>query len=153
MNEIIFVCHGNICRSPAGEYILKDRLARFSLQDRFTVCSRAVSYEEIGNDIYPPMKRALSRAGIPFGPHHAQIINAKDFARATRIYYMDENNEYRLRSILGSGYQTKCRFIGEGVPGILEIEDPWYTGRFDEVVRQIGVCVDHILEDLIRGSN
>lgn len=140
MKKIIFVCHGNICRSPAGEYIFK------SLNGKFDVISRATSYEEIGNDIYPPMKRELIRNNIPFKRHYAQRISDKEFIEADYIFYMDEENYYSLISRFG--HSDKIIPIYKYTPSINEIEDPWYTGRFDKVFNQIYQCIKDILDNI-----
>ena len=90
MKKVIFVCHGNICRSVAAECIMK------SMTDKFKVISRATSYEEIGNDIYTPMKRELIKNGIPFARHYAKRIDYKDYEWADYIFHMDEENRYSL---------------------------------------------------------
>lgn len=96
MKKIIFVCHGNICRSPAGEYICKYLVKKFGRENEFSICSRAVSYEEIGNDIYPPMKRELIKNNIPLDRHMAKRITMEDYNHADYIFYMDNSNKYYL---------------------------------------------------------
>ena len=140
MKRIIFVCHGNICRSVAAEFIMK------SLTKDFDVCSRAVSREEIGNDIYPPMKKVLEKNNIPFSKHHALIIDLKDFKEADYIFYMDESNYYYLRKILP--YNSKTFPIYRYTPSINEIEDPWYTGNFEKVVNELTTCIKDIIKNI-----
>ena len=141
MKKIIFVCHGNICRSVAAEYIMK------SLCDnQFEIISRATSYEEIGNDIYPPMKRELLRNNIPFQRHYAQRIDYQDFESSDYIFYMDQENIYSLKRMFGDS--DKILPIYKWTPSINEIEDPWYTDRFNVVVRQITTCVKDILKNI-----
>ena len=147
MYRILFVCHGNICRSPAAEFIAKAEIARRGLSDKVSVASFAVSMEEIGNDMYPPMKAELRRQGIPFSYRAAQRISQRDYDQADAIYYMDESNcRYLNRLLIDSKgilfpiarYETEFD----------EVEDPWYTDRFDVVVRQISTCVSHIFDHL-----
>ena len=140
MKKIIFVCHGNICRSPAAEFIAK------KLSDKYIFISRATSYEEIGNDIYPPMKRELIKNGIPFVRHYAQRISDEDFDSADYIFYMDEENKYSLEKRFPNS--KKLLPIFNFTPCIYKIEDPWYTGRFDIVIGQIKTCVIDILKAL-----
>ncbi|MDY6429803.1 MAG: low molecular weight protein-tyrosine-phosphatase [Bacilli bacterium] len=140
MKNIIFVCHGNICRSPAAEFVMK------SLTDKFSVISRATSYEEIGNDIYPPMKRALNYANIPFSRHSASRITKEDHDWADIIFYMDEENEYSLRWMFPSS--IKIFPIFAYTSGLFSIEDPWYTGRYEKVLNQITRCVKDIISNL-----
>lgn len=140
--HIIFICHGSICRSPAAEFIMKN------LSSDYEVVSRAVSYEEIGNDIYPPMKIALRKANISFDYHAAKHISNEDYAWADYIFYMDKENFYRLNRLFPNS--DKLFPIYEWTPSINEIEDPWYTGNYDKVVRQINECVKDIIKKLER---
>lgn len=138
--KITFVCHGSICRSPAAEMIFK------SLSNEHEVISRALTHEEIGNDIYPPMKRELMRAGIPFTPHHATFISLDDFETSDYIFYMDAENKFMLTRRFGNS--DKILPIFYFTDGINEIEDPWYTGNFKKVVNQITTCVKDIILNL-----
>ena len=137
MKKITFVCHGNICRSVAAEYIMK------SLSKDYIVISRATSYEEIGNDIYPPMKRELLKNNIPFDRHSAKRIDMDDYLNSDYIFYMDNENYYSLIRMFGES--NKILPIYKYSKDIYEIEDPWYTGRFDVVVKQITQCIKDIL--------
>ena len=143
MRNIIFICHGNICRSVAAEYIAKD----MDKEHRFNIISRATSLEEIGNDIYPPMKRELNRQSIPFSYHQATRITQKDYDWADVIYYMDDNNLYYLnRLLVDTGNKFKPVFMYTS--GIDEIEDPWYTGNFTKVVNQLKQCIKDIFNNI-----
>ena len=138
--NIIFVCHGSICRSPAAEMIFKN------LNNKHRVSSRAVSHEEIGNDIYPPMKRELDRCGIPYTRHYATYITDEDFYNADYIFYMDNSNHYLLTRRFGKN--KKILPIYYFSSGIDEIEDPWYTDNYEKVVKQITQCVKDIIANL-----
>ena len=140
MKKIVFVCHGNICRSVAAEYIMK------SMTDKFVIISRATSFEEINNDIYPPMKRELLNNNIPFDRHYARRIDNDDYVSADYIFDMDQENYYSLYRMFGD--DPKIKPIYEWTPSITEIEDPWYTGRFNVVVRQITECIKNILKNI-----
>ena len=146
MTTIYFVCHGNICRSPAAEYIFKQLIEERRLSDLFEVDSFALTREEIGNGVYLPMKRALEKKGIPFGNHRAKLLTAADVEKADYIFYMDEENEWLIHRYFGSS--SKFRPIYWKTSNIREIEDPWYTGRYDLVVRQIQECVENLLKEL-----
>ena len=138
--KIIFVCHGSICRSPAAEMIFK-----WLCKDH-EVISRAVSHEEIGNDIYPPMKRELFSRGIPFTRHYATYITNEDFESADYVFYMDSSNRYLLTRRFGES--KKILPIFNFTPDIYEIEDPWYTDNYKKVVDQITTCVKDIVNNL-----
>ena len=148
MKEIIFVCHGNICRSPAAEWIMKHLLLKFGLEEDFFVISRATSTEEIGNDIYPPMKRALYNKEIPFFEHHARQINQNDIEKADYIFYMDNLNKRYMERMFGL-LPTKCQIITKYSDCPDYIDDPWYTGDFDNVVNQIEQCCHDIITKLL----
>ena len=92
MTHILFVCHGNICRSPMAEFIMKALIRKAGCEKAITVDSVAATTEEIGNDMYPPAKRMLAKKGIPFSPRRARLITASDYARADYILCMDEEN-------------------------------------------------------------
>jgi len=139
--NIIFVCHGSICRSPAAEYIMK------SLSTPHCVISRAISYEEIGNDIYPPMKRELNKRGIKLDRHYASRITKEDYDSADYIFYMDSSNKYYL-SRMFDDKDNKIHPIFIYTPEISEIEDPWYTDNYTKVCDQITRCIKDILNEI-----
>ena len=141
------MCHGNICRSVAAEYIMKQKLIKYHLDDRFNVISRATSTEEIGNDIYPPMKRALYNKEIPFYQHHARQISRLDYENADYIFYMDPYNKRNLEYLLDD-YKKIIQPIFKYTTSISMIDDPWYTGQFDEVVEQLEECIEDIIKNI-----
>ena len=138
--KIMFVCHGNICRSPMGEYILKKMLSDEGI-DGVEVCSRGVSSEEDGNDIYPPAKRVLRTHGIPFSSHRARRISDLDYDEADLIFALDESNMRSLMRRFPSSGKTRM-LLDKGV------EDPWYTGDFEGVYREISEGCRNIVKDL-----
>lgn len=148
MKNIIFVCHGNICRSPAAEWIMKDLLRKYGLEDSFLIISRAASREEIGNDIYPPMKRELNHRNIAYEPHHAMQITKQDYDWADYIFYMDNNNlnfmEYLIEDV-SKKYVNITKYSEN--PG--EIDDPWYSGEYEIVCDQITQCCEDIIKNLL----
>ena len=100
MVKILFVCHGNICRSTMGEYILKDLVKKAGREAEFEIDSAAVSREEIGNPIYPPARRELTRRGVALGDHRARQVTMEDYRHFDRIYFMDESNRRYLQRLL-----------------------------------------------------
>ena len=147
MKTIIFVCHGNICRSPAAEYIFKKIIKERGIEDKFNVFSRALSYEEIGHDIYPPMIEVLEDNNIPLKRHYAQIITKDDYDNADYIFYMDESNR-RIINYMFKDTKGIIFPIFYYTSEIKNIEDPWYTDRFELVYRQIYKCVLDILNNI-----
>lgn len=143
MIKILFVCHGNICRSPMGEYILRD-MARKAGRDRdFEIASAAVSTEEIGNPIYPPARNELKRHGIDCAGHHARQITRQDLEYYDRIYYMDKGNARWLKRMFPGEWEKKCRPLLER-----DVADPWYTGDFRTAWKEIEQGGARILEEL-----
>lgn len=138
MQKVIFICHGNICRSPMAEYIAK----HLDKEGRYQYISRAVSNEESGNDIYPPAKAVLIKNHIPYAPHHAKKITLDEFKEADIIFCMDQSNMTRLNMMFPYENFQKVRLLQP-----MEIEDPWYTGDFDTVYRQIEHAISRFLEE------
>ena len=140
MKEIIFVCHGNICRSPVAEIIFNDEIKKSKLSGEYYATSFALSNEEIGNDIYPPMKAVLENHGHHNAHHRATRITSKAANFAYMICYMDDENLWRLKSQIPE-YMAKFHNICDFFDGVYEIEDPWYTRRFELVYDNIKKCV------------
>ena len=132
MYRILFVCHGNICRSPMGEFILKDLVEKAGLADRFHIESAATSTEEIGNPVYPPARRKLAQHGIDCAGKTARQLTAADYGRFDLLLGMDRANIRNMTRICGGDPQGKIHLLMEyaGHPG-REVADPWYTGDFD----------------------
>ena len=132
MIKILFICHGNICRSPMGEFILKDLVEKAGLADRFQIESAATSTEEIGNPVYPPARRKLAQHGIDCAGKTARQLTADDYGRFDLLLGMDRANIRNMTRICGGDPQGKIHLLMEyaGHPG-REVADPWYTGDFD----------------------
>lgn len=143
--NIIFICHGNICRSPIAEIIFSDLVKEHHLENEINVSSRATSIEEIGNDIYPPMKRVMSNHGYYDIHHYATRISKEEFDEADYIFYMDSNNLYYLNRLFGPC--DKYHLISEYLDNN-EIEDPWYTDRFEFVYQRIKKSVEAIFKTI-----
>ena len=143
MVKILFVCHGNICRSPMGEYILKDLVAKAGAADRFEIDSAAVSREEIGEPVYPPARRELQKHGVACGGHRARQVTLEDYRHYDRIYYMDRSNARYLSRMLPAD-PDKIRPL---LPR--DVADPWYTGNFEATWYDILEGCQAILEELL----
>ena len=141
MHKILFVCHGNICRSPMAEFVMKDLVAKAGRSGEFSIASAAVSREEIGNDIYPPARRELSRHGIVCHGHAAHQITRSELDSYDRIYYMDASNARYLQRLFGDDAR-KCRPL---LPR--DVADPWYTGDFAQTWEDILTGCTRILEE------
>ena len=138
MIRILFLCHGNICRSPMAEFIFKDLVRKNGLDDQFYIESAAVSTEEIGNSIYPPAKRSLNAHGIPFdkGKTARQITRA-DYDRFDLIIYMDRMNLRWLKWIIPDDPQNKIKLMMSFTGHDRDVADPWYTGDFETTYNDI----------------
>ena len=141
MNKILFVCHGNICRSPMGEFILRDMAAKAGAAGRFEIDSAAVSREEIGNPIYPPAARELKRRGVPLGNHRARQITLSDYKYFDRIYYMDASNARYLKRLVPEDPE-KIRPLLEK-----DVADPWYTENFGTTFEDLTLGCRRIMEE------
>ena len=141
MVKILFICHGNICRSPMGEYILKDLAARQGRAAQFEIDSAAVSREEIGSGVYPPARRELEKRGVPCGSHRARQVTMEDYRYFDRIYYMDESNARYLARMLPRDPEKIRPLLHR------DVADPWYTGDFAKTYEDILEGCKRILEE------
>ena len=141
MIKILFVCHGNICRSPMAEFVLKDMVKKAGVAGQFHIESVAVSREELGNPVYPPARRELARHGIGCDGHHARQITRTDVDKFDHIYYMDSSNARYLERLF-PGERKFRPFLSRNVA------DPWYTGDFSQTWLDICEGCERILEEL-----
>lgn len=149
MKKVLFVCHGNICRSPMAEAVFRHMLEERGLGERFAVDSAAVSAEEIGNPVYPEANRTLVAHGLPASNHHAWQLTRADYDRYDFFIGMDQENIYRMRQIFGGDSQRKVGLLLAYTEHPREVEDPWYTGRFDRVFDLITQGCQALLEALL----
>ena len=127
MIKILFVCHGNICRSPMAEFVLRDMVRKAGLADKIEVASAAVSREEIGSDIHSGTRRKLKEMGVPFERRAARQVTKKDMAEYDHVFVMDASNLRWLRYVVGKDADKAQPLLPDR-----DIADPWYTGDFDE---------------------
>lgn len=128
---VLFVCHGNICRSPMAEFLMKDLLEKEGLSGCVLVDSAAVSDEEAGRPVYPPARRKLAEHGIGCGEKRARKIVKADYDRYDLLIGMDRSNVRRMASFFGGDPEGKILRILEFAGVSRDVEDPWYTGDFD----------------------
>lgn len=143
MIKILFVCHGNICRSPMAEFVLKDMVRKAGVEARFEIASVAASCEELGNPVYPPALRELHRHGVPVEPHRARQITKGDLARFDRIYYMDSRNARYLARLFPRETGRFQPFLDR------DVADPWYSGDFTQTWLDIVEGCERILEEVL----
>lgn len=144
MKKVMFLCHGNICRSPIAEFVFKDMAKGY---DVFAE-SKAVSREEIGNDIYPPAKEVLRRHSIPFSHHAARQVTRQDYEDFDYIIIMESYNMPRLLRIIGEDDENKVFRLLDFTDRPRDIEDPWYSGNFEKVFSEIQEGCSALLEHL-----
>lgn len=137
MIKILFVCHGNICRSPMAECVLKNMVAQSGRSSEFYIDSAATSQEEIGNPIYPPAIRKLKEEGIPLSGHRAVQMTREDYDKYDLLLAADSANLRDMRRIAGGDPQGKIRRLLDYTSRPRDIADPWYTGNFDVTYNDI----------------
>ena len=150
MTKILFICHGNICRSPMAEFVMKDLVKKTGLSPQFYIDSAATSREELGNDIHPGTRRVLEREGIPFSSRQARQITKSDYEAYDYIIAMDRANLRNLERLLGGDPEGKFFLFLEFAGEHRDIADPWYTGNFDETYRDIKQGCTALLEFLLQ---
>ena len=141
MTKILFVCHGNICRSPMAEFVLKDMAAKAGVADKFKIDSRATSREELGNPVYPPARRELNSHGIRCDGHRVTQITRKDLEAYDYIYYMDSNNRRNLNRMFPD-FKGFLPFLDR------DVADPWYSGDFTQTWADVQEGCLRIMEEL-----
>ena len=131
MIKILFVCHGNICRSPMAEFCMKDMVKKAGLSDKFELASAATSTEEIGNPVYPPAKDTLSKHGISCAGKTARQMTKADYEYYDYIIAMDRFNLKNMKRFTGTDERKKVSLMMDYTDRCGDVADPWYTGDFE----------------------
>ena len=131
MIKILFVCHGNICRSPMAEFVMKDMVEKNGVSEEFEIASAATSTEEIGNPVYPPAKRKLAEHGISCEGKTARQMTKEDYAYYDYIIAMDRFNLRNMTRFVGNDPDNKVSLLMDFTSHPGDVADPWYTGDFD----------------------
>lgn len=137
MFNIVFICYGNICRSPMAEMIFKDIMYKNSKRYLFNIESRSTSMEELGNPIYPPAIESLKMHGVTIEKHFATQFKKDDYDKFDYIIVMEERNRRDVLSIIGEDKLNKIHLMKEHSESKNDILDPWYTGDFESAFKDI----------------
>ena len=147
MISILFVCHGNICRSPMAEFVMKDLVKKAGLQSMYRIRSCATSSEELGNDMYPPAKEELDYHGVPYSKRAARRMTPSDYQEYDMIVAMDQQNLRNLRPFVGDDPDHKVSLLLSHVGEDRGVADPWYTGDFSATYRDVLCGCEAILRE------
>lgn len=137
MIKVLFICHGNICRSPMAEFVMKKIVKDKGIEDQFYIESAATSTEEIGNDIYPPAKAKMDEKGIPYERRGARQITRRDYDDFDYLIGMDEANRRNITLKMGADPLGKVSLLLDFTEKPRAISDPWYTGDFETTYNEV----------------
>ena len=153
MTRILFVCHGNICRSPMAEFVMKDLVKKAGLSDSFNIASAATSTEEIGNSVYPPARKKLAEHGIGCAGKTARQMTKRDYQVYDMIIGMDEENLWYMNRICGGDREGKISLLMDYTERPGNVADPWYTRDFEATWRDVLEGCEGLLAYLKRESS
>ena len=148
MINILFVCHGNICRSPMAEFVMKDLVKKAGLEHEFSIASAATSTEEIGNPVYPPARRKLAEHGIGCAGHAARQLRRDDYDRWDYLIGMDSANLRNMHRICGGDPAGKISLLLDWTDHPGSVADPWYTGDFEATWQDVLEGCRNLLEQI-----
>ena len=148
MTKVLFVCHGNICRSPMAEFVMKDMVKKAGLEGQFRIASAATSTEEIGNPVYPPARRKLAEHGIGCDGHAARQLTSRDYDDYDLLIGMDQANLRNMRRICGGDPAGKLHLLLDYTHHPGDVADPWYTGDFEATWRDVQAGCRGLLDRL-----
>ena len=147
--RILFVCHGNICRSPMAEFVMKDLVEKAGVAQQFLIESAATSTEEIGNSVYPPARRKLAEHGISCQGKTVRQMTRLDYSRYDLLIGMDSWNIRNMRAISGGDPEGKIRMLMDYTNRPGDVADPWYTGDFEATWRDVLEGCEALLSQLM----
>ena len=150
MTKILFVCHGNICRSPMAEFLMKELVRQAGQAEAFCIASAATSAEELGNPVYPPVRRKLAEHGIDCTGKTARQLTRRDYEDWDLLIGMDEENMAGMRRLFGGDPEGKLHMLLEYAGLHQGVADPWYTRDFDAAWQDVTVGCTALLNRLSR---
>ena len=137
MIKILFVCHGNICRAPMAEFVMKDMVRKAGLETRFVIESKAARRDELGNDTHYGTKAKLRQMGVPFAKRRATLLDRSDYDAYDYLIGMDEENMRDMLRLFGGDPNGKIYKLLRFADEDRDVADPWYTGNFDETYEDV----------------
>ena len=146
--KILFVCHGNICRSPMAEFVMKDLVAKNFRQNDFSIASAATSTEELGNPVYPPARRIMAQHGLDCHGKYARQITAADYSNYDYLIGMDNRNIANMKRFFGGDPENKISLLLNWAGIDREVADPWYSGDFEATWDDITTGCSAVLEQM-----
>ena len=150
MKHILFVCHGNICRSPMAEFVMKQLVREAGLSDEISVASKALHRDELGSDTHRGTREVLRAHGIPFSKRSATLMTAADYSAYDCIIGMDTENMRDLARLTGGDPQHKVHRLLSYIGEERDVADPWYTGNFEVTYRDVNAVCRALLHDLMQ---
>lgn len=150
MKKILFVCHGNICRSPMAEFVMKDLVKKAGLESQFHIESAATIREEIGNPVYPPARRKLAEHGISCEGHAARQLTKQDYEDYDLLIGMDQANLRNMCRICGGDLANKMSLLMDHTDHPGDVADPWYTGDFEATWQDVLAGCQGLLKELTK---
>lgn len=148
MTKILFICHGNICRSPMAEFVFKDIAKKAGMGDEFSVASAATSYEEIGNPVHRGAAKILDRLGISYSGKRAVHLEKSDYAKYDYLVCMDSANVRNTLRIVGADPEGKVHKLLEFADSCEDVADPWYTGNFERTYEDVLAGCEGLLKHI-----
>lgn len=148
--KVMFVCLGNICRSPMAEFVMRDEVKRRGLDGVIEAYSSATSYEEYGNPVYPPAVSKMKREGVTIYPHRATPLQKEDYDKYDMFVGMEDYNLRRMKAIFGGDPDGKISKLLDYSDNPRDIADPWYSGNFDRTYLDVVEGVDGLLKFILQ---
>lgn len=152
MKHILFICHGNICRSPMAEFVMKDLVRKAGLAEAFQIASAATSREELGNPVYPPVRRLLYQQGIDCSGKTARQLCREDYGAYDLLIGMDPQNLRNMQRLCGGDPAGKMHLLMDFTRRPGAVADPWYTGDFQTTWQDVCEGCQGLLEQLVSGG-
>lgn len=149
MKKILFVCHGNICRSPMAEFVMKKLVRERGVEDQFSIASAATSTEEIGNGVYPPVRSLLAQHGIDCSGKTARQMTKRDYAEYDLFIGMDSANLRNMNRICGGDPERKIHLLLDYTNRPGNVADPWYTRDFEATWRDVNEGCQALLDNIL----